>query len=119
MPVAIANWVAVGALLYLALGAGFAVLTHLRGIDRHDPSVTGGTVGFRLLITAGLVGLWPLLIGRPLVNRERSAHDEPLGTPAPAWRRQPAAVLWMSLLALAVLAAGWLSRPGAAAWSGG
>ena len=50
--------------LYLAAGLLFGVPFVLRGVDRIDPDVRGGTRGFRLLILPGVVALWPLLVRR-------------------------------------------------------
>jgi hypothetical protein len=48
--------------LYLALGAVVAVGVHWRGLRRIDPATGGSGIGFRVLITPGLVALWPWLL---------------------------------------------------------
>lgn len=51
--------------LYLALGVGTAVAIHLAGLRVIDPATAeGATWGFRLLITPGLLALWPLMLVR-------------------------------------------------------
>jgi len=48
--------------LYLAAGAIFAVPFAWRGASAVDPAARGATVGFRILITPGVVVLWPALL---------------------------------------------------------
>ncbi len=65
-------WIVVGG--YLIVGLLFAVVFHARAITRVDPGVKGAGWFFRLLITPGLVGLWPLMAARwrgALGERER------------------------------------------------
>lgn len=50
--------------LYAAAGLGAALWLHGRGLRRIDPGVEGGGVFFRLLITPGMIALWPLLLAR-------------------------------------------------------
>lgn len=47
--------------LYLALGLVFALVFHFAGLRRVDSGVDGGGWFFRLLITPGLVALWPVM----------------------------------------------------------
>jgi hypothetical protein len=49
---------------YLACGAVFAVAFHALGLARVDPAARGAGPGFRLLVTPGIVALWPLLLLR-------------------------------------------------------
>jgi hypothetical protein len=49
---------------YLLAGALFAVLFHARGVHRVDPAAAGAGAWFRVLITPGVVALWPLLAFR-------------------------------------------------------
>jgi hypothetical protein len=46
---------------YVAAGLAFSVVVHRRGLADIDPAVRDATWGFRLLITPGIVALWPLL----------------------------------------------------------
>jgi hypothetical protein len=48
--------------LYLAMGIAVAVGIHWRGLARIDPGTRGAGIGFRILITPGLVALWPWLL---------------------------------------------------------
>jgi hypothetical protein len=50
--------------LYLLAGAVFAVVFHRRGIAKMDHSADGATWGFRVLVTPGIISLWPLLLKR-------------------------------------------------------
>ncbi len=49
---------------YLAVGFAMALALHLGGLLRIDPATGGAGLGFRLLITPGLVALWPLMVAR-------------------------------------------------------
>lgn len=50
--------------VYLVLGVIAAIPLQVRGLARLDPAARGATVGFRLLITPGILALWPLLVIR-------------------------------------------------------
>ena len=65
--------------LYLAAGLFFAVAFHLRGMRRVDAGVRGSTWGFRILVTPGVVALWPWLARswrRGVPTAERNAHRD-------------------------------------------
>jgi len=64
------------ALLYVYLGAGVpvAVWMHVGGLRRVDTTAAKGTIGFRMLITPGLILLWPLILGRAI----RAAGNPPV-----------------------------------------
>lgn len=47
--------------VYFALGLVFALAFHAAGLRRADAGVENAGIVFRLLITPGLVGLWPLM----------------------------------------------------------
>lgn len=49
---------------YFAAGVCFAVAFHLRGAARIDPDAAHPSWGFRVLVTPGVVALWPLLARR-------------------------------------------------------
>jgi hypothetical protein len=72
MSVAMARIVVDALGLYLGLGLAFAVAFHLRGIPRVDAQAARGSLGFRVLVTPGVVALWPLL-----ARRWRSARGVP------------------------------------------
>lgn len=65
---------------YAALGALFAIPFALRGVQQVDPAAAGSGWGFRLIITPGVIGLWPLLLWRWVRGggppEERSAHRQ-------------------------------------------
>jgi hypothetical protein len=50
-----------GAALHLSAGVIFAALFHAAGLKALDTASDGSGLGFRLLITPGVVALWPLL----------------------------------------------------------
>jgi hypothetical protein len=51
-------------LAYLAMGALYSVALHLVGLRKIDPGTVGAGWWFRLLITPGLIALWPLMFVR-------------------------------------------------------
>ena len=64
---------------YLACGLLFAAPFVLTGVKRIDPHAAHGSWGFRVLIVAGTILLWPLLAKRWLSRaseppEERNAH---------------------------------------------
>ena len=50
--------------LHAALGLLFAIAFHWRGLARIDAAAAGGSFGFRVLVTPGVIFLWPLLARR-------------------------------------------------------
>jgi hypothetical protein len=65
----------VGALyVYLGVGVFVAVWIHAGGLRRVDTTAARGTMGFRILITPGLVILWPLILKRAI----RGAGSPPI-----------------------------------------
>jgi hypothetical protein len=79
LPIAIAQLLVRGLELYLVAGLIFAIAFQLRGLSR---IASDGSWGFRLCITPGVIGLWPLLLwkwwsGKP--PRERNAHRDAAG----------------------------------------
>lgn len=54
--------ICLGALaLYAALGSLFAAAFHWRGLHKIDSATRGAGLGFRLMITPGVIALWPYL----------------------------------------------------------
>jgi len=79
MSIEIATGIAQGIYGYLALGVVVALWLQLGGLKRIDATAAQGPRGFRLLITPGLVLLWPFLLRAALAGRghprtERNAH---------------------------------------------
>jgi hypothetical protein len=66
--------------LYVLLGALFAVPFALRGVGVVDPAAADSPWSFRLLITPGVIALWPLLAARWRGGggppAERNAHRD-------------------------------------------
>ena len=50
--------------LYAAVGAVFALVFLLLGLNRIDHGAKGAGLGFRLMILPGLIALWPLMLIR-------------------------------------------------------
>lgn len=79
-------------LVYAHAAVGVLLLPwwHLRGLRRLDASAAAGRWGFRLLVTPGLVALWPVLLPaawrgdghpRPEVNAHRRAASATRSAP--------------------------------------
>src|SRR5262245_49374075 len=64
MPLEVATWLVRFVYAYLAIGIVLLPWWHLRGLRRLDLSAAEGPWGFRILISPGLVALWPWLINR-------------------------------------------------------
>ncbi|MCA9695228.1 MAG: hypothetical protein R3A51_22890 [Nannocystaceae bacterium] len=62
--------------VYLAIGLVIAAPLHAGALARLDPAARGAGLGFRLLITPGLVALWPAVARRWLAARGGSFHAE-------------------------------------------
>lgn len=52
------------AMVYVAIGLGFAIAFVIAGVGRIDPAAKGASLGFRLLIVPGVAALWPILLMR-------------------------------------------------------
>jgi hypothetical protein len=100
--------------LYGSAGLICALWLHARGLRRIDPAVEGAGIFFRLLITPGIVALWPLLMAR---WQGKQQDREVLGSvhrplEAAALRRTQARLAWaLALLLPAAVAAALLTRP--------
>lgn len=101
---------------YLLAGVGFAGAFHGRGLVRVDPAARGAGWLFRVLVTPGIVALWPWLAWRwrqgPFSEEQeavRRAH--PL---APERLRALHGLAWKLLAVLVpfLLAAALAGRPG-------
>ena len=79
MSVSLASWIVGLVGVYLALGIVFVLPFLLKGIGRIDPVAAEGTVGFKIIISPGVIALWPLLARRWLTGvrtppEEKSPH---------------------------------------------
>jgi Na+-driven multidrug efflux pump len=73
MSIVAATWLVRLLGLYLLLGILFAVPFVIRGVGKIDPNAREGSRGFRILITPGVIALWPLLLRRII----RGLHEPP------------------------------------------
>jgi hypothetical protein len=64
--------------VYLAFGLLFALVCHIFGLSKLDPAVVGAGPWFRLLVTPGMVALWPWV----LILWRRAARDEKVSVDA-------------------------------------
>jgi hypothetical protein len=67
MPVEIATWLVRAFYGYVGVGLLLLPWWHWHGLRRLDETAANGPRGFRLLISPGLVALWPFMLqrGRP------------------------------------------------------
>ena len=63
---------------YLLVGAAVAGMVHARGLRVIDPATVGAGLAFRLLITPGLIALWPLMAAK---QRRVASGVSPAGQP--------------------------------------
>lgn len=68
MPIEIAVWLVRLGYAYLAVGLMLLPWWHLRGLRRLDHAAGDGRWGFRILISPGLVALWPWLVANALIG---------------------------------------------------
>ncbi|MEM7682896.1 MAG: hypothetical protein AAF288_13145 [Planctomycetota bacterium] len=66
--------------IYLLVGAGFALWFIFKGGARLDPAVKTGTWGFRILVFPGTTALWPVMLLKTL--RAESPGSTSEGDPA-------------------------------------
>ena len=64
MSLLLATWLVRAAYAYTVVGIILLPWWHLRGLRRIDASASRGPWGFRVLISPGLVALWPWLLAR-------------------------------------------------------
>lgn len=106
------GWVLVAA--YLAAGGLFCVAFQIRGLPVLDPAAVGSGLGFRILISPGVMALWPWLALRWMLAIRGGAHGPALDSiPAPRRLRTAHALLWKAMAILVPIGLGvvlW-SRP--------
>ena len=88
MSLLIARWVVRAAYAYAMIGIALLPWWQARGLRRLDAAAGAGPWGFRVLVSPGLVALWPWLLrragrgtGHPPV--ERNAHRAAAGEATP------------------------------------
>ncbi len=100
--------------LYVSLGFLFAAVFHWRGLSRLDTAARDAGPGFRLLITPGLVILWPWILHRWIrIRRGFETLAEPRPSPTPRRLRRNHCLAWQALAIVLplVLAAALAWRP--------
>lgn len=78
--------VSVGLLLtggYAGLGLVFAAAFHAVGLKRFDHGARGAGWGFRLIITPGIVVLWPVLLALWMRRNGSDAESNRFGSRIP------------------------------------
>lgn len=110
---------------YAGLGLIFAVAFHTMGLKRLDHGADGAGWGFRLIITPGVVALWPVLLVLWLKRNPSENESIQLGSSVSqrtlrAWQR----FVWFALvvlvpvgLALALAQRPPVQAPGMIPWS--
>ena len=100
--------------VYLTAGGLFCVAFQLRGLPMLDPAAVGSGLGFRFLISPGVMALWPWLALRWLRAIRGGAHGAAMDSiPAPRRLRMAHALLWKAMAILVPVGLGvalW-SRP--------
>jgi hypothetical protein len=101
--------------IYLGCGAVFAVWFHCVGLKAMDAGTQGAGFGFRLLITPGVIALWPLLwVKRVRQQRGNNLLGDPERPVAPEQLRRLhglAFKLLAVLIPILVAAALWWRPP--------
>src|SRR4051794_36824264 len=87
--------------VYIFCGAIFSVIFHIRALGRIDPAVAGAGWVFRVLITPGIIALWPLLA---LKWRRAATVGYPFGdNAAPVSPERIRRIHWAAMQLLAIL----------------
>jgi len=101
--------------IYLGLGLLAAIVLHARGLREIDPGVVGAGWLFRVLVTPGILALWPVLLPRWLRARGGAASPGAVHRPLSsrgirAYHRR---LTWLVLVLVPLAAAAAVAlRPG-------
>ena len=81
MPLVLSIWLVRVLYAYVAIGVLLLPWWHWRGLRQLDTTAASGPWGFRILISFGLVALWPAMLRRAKHARghpsiERTAHRD-------------------------------------------
>lgn len=87
---------------YGMLGVFFALAFHLWGLNRIDEATRGAGIGFRLLITPGIVALWPLMAWRWWASQGVRPFPGGPDSPFPPRRLRAAHALAWKVLAITI-----------------
>ncbi|MBN8246133.1 MAG: hypothetical protein J0L84_01670 [Verrucomicrobia bacterium] len=87
---------------YGMLGLCFAIAFHLRGLQVIDPNTRESGLGFRVLITPGIIALWPLLAWRWKAAGEVGSFPGGPDSPFPRSRLRAAHALAWKALAITI-----------------
>lgn len=88
----------VAAFTYLVAGLAFTIAFHIRGLPRVDPATRGTSLFFKLIITPGVVALWPVLGWLWLRAARAGITQEPLEPPRSHRQLRSAhALIWKAL----------------------
>lgn len=99
---------------YLALGVVFAVAFQSVGLARVDAAARGAGWSFRVLITPGVIALWPVLLLRWRASARGGSFPSaapPPGSAEGLCRLHAALVVALAVLAPLVVAAALALRP--------
>ena len=104
--------------VYLLIGVLLLYPMHRYALPRIDASADGASRGFRMVVTPGLVALWPVILFKwSAARRGRDPHGSP-DHPVPSLRIRRLQSLLVKLFAIALpllLAAALYTRPAPAA----
>lgn len=114
MAVALVSFLLLALAAWLVIGLAVALWLHAGRLAKLDPGMEGAGLAFRILITPGIMALWPLLIrNRSRARRGLAAMPDP-DRPVPAARLRARHGLWIKAMAVAVpiaCAAALVGRP--------
>ncbi|UCF67799.1 MAG: hypothetical protein JSV80_00430 [Acidobacteriota bacterium] len=99
--------------VYLVVGAVFSVFLHLRGLRQIDPGTAGAGWFFRLIVTPGLVALWPLMLRRFAHARRNKGNGGAPADAAALRRRHRRLSTGLGIFVPVLALAGLIARPSA------
>ncbi|MBI2423056.1 MAG: hypothetical protein HYV27_09530 [Candidatus Hydrogenedentes bacterium] len=88
---------------YLLAGAILLVPFHARALARIDPATKGAPIFFRLLITPGLIALWPVILKKWRDTNQDGGSAGPLEAPLSARHQRKAHGALILMLAITLL----------------
>jgi len=97
----VGDWALALLAAYLFAGLGFAAWFHFRGIVRLDAATKGTGLGFRLIISPGLIALWPMLWFRWVAASQAASKQDHLKAQESLAKLRPVhRWTWLGLLVL-------------------
>jgi tellurite resistance protein TehA-like permease len=99
---------------YVLLGIVVAVYIHFFALHLLDDSANGGSIGFRILVTPGIIGLWPIVLSKANdVKKDIKVGSDP-NSPFSARQirsGQKVLIQFLTVIILVLLATALIKRP--------